>query len=160
MSWDVIATIAEVISAVAVVVSLIYLAHQIRQGNVESQSSALYQFLDNQTGANLGIIDNADVAELIDRANKNMSELSDAEIIRLQFVFSNHFNQWLYAFKTRQKSLIDVDTWDGILRGYSLLMKSSPAFNAMWEYCGSVYPTDFIRHVQEIIVSVGIKNDP
>jgi len=151
MNWDAIGAIGELVGAMAVVGTLAYLALQIRQANIDSQSSALHQFMDTQTSANLGIVDNADVAELIDKANKDFSSLSDAEIIRLQFVFYNHFNQWLYALKTRDKALIDKDTWDGILRGYSLLIQSSPAFLEMWKYCGSVYPSEFVAHVEGMI---------
>ena len=40
MNWDAIATISAAISALAVVVSLIYLALQIRQANVQAQGVA------------------------------------------------------------------------------------------------------------------------
>ena len=151
MNWNMIATIAEVVSAVAVVLSLIYLALQIQQSNIESKASTLHQYLTTQTIANNVVGENGEIADLVVRANENFAELSASERVQLQFVFYNHFNQWLFAFESQKRLLIEDEMWAGVIRGYSLLAASSPAFREMWKICRSVYQEGFRDHVDKAL---------
>ena len=107
MNWDAIATVAEVASAIAVVVSLIYLALQVRQNTVAQQGSTHHQLLSTQTTANQLIGGSAEVCELIEKANEDFASITSAERFRLLFIYYDHFNQWEFAFDSRENALWD-----------------------------------------------------
>lgn len=104
--------------------------------------------------ANNVISENSEVSELIVRANDDFGSLTPAELIRLQFVFYNHFNQWLYAYESQERSLMEEPMWRGIIRGYCSLAASSSAFREMWKICGPVYQDSFRNHVDEALKQV------
>ncbi len=153
MNWDAIGVIAEVVAAAGVIITLIYLAVQIRQSTIAANASSHHQLLVTQSSANRSITDNAEVCDLIDRGNKDFKSLTDAELIRLQFVMYEHFNQWWFAFSTGQKSLLEGEMWESITRGYIQVVQSSPVFREMWEICGSVYDPKFRDHVDAAMAS-------
>jgi len=153
MTWEIAATAAEVISAIAVVVSLVYLALQIRHNTVSTNAAAHHQYLVTQSSANHSITDNAEVCELIDKANTDFSSLTNPEMIRLQFVMYEQFNQWQFAFATGRKSLLEKELWDTFTRGYTQVAATLPAIQRMWEICGSAYDPKFRAHVDAAISS-------
>ena len=52
MSWEIAASIAEIVSAVAVVISLLYVANEVRQNTIASRASTHQQYIDTQTNVN------------------------------------------------------------------------------------------------------------
>ena len=154
MNWDAIGVIAEVVAAAGVIITLIYLALQIRQSTIAANASSHHQLLVSQSSANRCIIDNAEVCDLIDRANKDFKSVTDAELIRLEFVMYEHFNQWWFAFATGQKSLLEGEMRESITRGYKQVVQNSPVFREMWGKCGSVYDPKFRDHVDEALATV------
>ena len=61
MNWDAIGAIGEIIGALAVVVSLIYLAGQIRHNNQLARSNSLESVLQSEMNFGSIAIDNADI---------------------------------------------------------------------------------------------------
>ena len=153
MNWDAIGVIAEVVAAAGVIITLIYLAVQIRQSTIAANASTHHQYLLTQSSVNHSITDNAEVCELIDRANKDFKSLTDAELIRLQFVMYEHFNQWQFAFATGQKSLLEDEMWETYTHGYTHWAQTTPAFREMWEICKPAYNAKFRDHVDAAIAS-------
>ena len=98
------------------------------------------------------------MAALIARANQDYDSLKDEEIIRLQFIFYNHFNQWHLAFTTQKNALLDDEMLTVVNRGYKGYLQSSVAFQRMWEACGYAYDKEFQDHVEKIIKDLGIQH--
>ena len=63
MNWDAIGAIGEVIGAVAVFVTLIYLAYQLRQNNILLKEQAKYHMLQNQISYHDRFIDNPELVK-------------------------------------------------------------------------------------------------
>ncbi len=121
MSWEAISGIAETVGAFGVIVSLIYVGVQIRQNTIASRASNYQQWVDTQVSVNRGLSDEPGVTELVDRANTDFASLSNAELLRLQMVFYNHFTQWNVAFTNNKLSLVDREKWQLVEHGYELL---------------------------------------
>ena len=158
MDWEIAASIAEIVSAIAVVVSLLYLANEVRQNTIASRAESHQHWMDTQTNVNRATSDDPEVAALIVRANKDYDSLKDEEIVRLQFVFYNHFNQWHLAFTTQQKSLMDDEMLNVVTRGYIGYLQSSVAFQRMWEACGYAYDEAFRSYVDDVIENSALKH--
>ena len=64
MNWDALGAIGEIVGAVAVVVTLIYVARQIHQENAQTQASARYSFIKAYGEMNTSITNSKEVASI------------------------------------------------------------------------------------------------
>jgi hypothetical protein len=81
MNWDALGAIGELIGAVAVVVTLLYVARQIHQANAQTQARARYSFIEAYGHMNSSITENKDVASIFRRGLKE-HELDEDEGIQ------------------------------------------------------------------------------
>ena len=150
MSLELIIAICEVVGAVAVVVSLIYVGYQIRD-NTTSQHAMMHQHLsDSQNEANRGISERPEVAELLARANDNLDTLSAADRIRLDFVYFTFFNLWHSAFANYRRGMLEEGIWLQWDHGYEWLFRR-PATKEVWNELEKIYEPEFQAHVSEKI---------
>ena len=81
MNWDAIGAVGEIIVAAAVVLSLGYLAVQIRQQNSESRSAAMHDISVGWRAASEILID-GELASIFIKANQDFDSLSETEALR------------------------------------------------------------------------------
>ena len=75
MNWEVIATFSEVVSAIAVVASVIYLATQIKRQTTESKLAATRDLSAKRVDTMKSILDDEAVAEIYLRAMRDYESL-------------------------------------------------------------------------------------
>ena len=100
MSWEVIAAIAQVIAAVAVIPSLLYLAVQIRNQNKETRRAAADGFVLHWTEFRKSMSDNADLAAIYLRGIRSFEDLDPVERLRFGSALGRIFvlSEGLYVF--------------------------------------------------------------
>ena len=79
MDWAIVSAIGEVLGAVAVVISIWYLAAQVKH-NTESVRGQAFQSLIDRVAAVNSRTDEAQVADVVARGRKSYLELSESEI--------------------------------------------------------------------------------
>ena len=151
MNWDAISAIGETIGAVAVVISLIYAAYQIKQNTIASKTSTHQHWVAGQGDANRAFVDDPAISELIARGNESFDSLSEAEKVRLSFVFWSQINLWNFARNAHEKNLLDRGMCAESFRGYELFFKANPVARGMWEICGPAYSEGFRKYVDAIV---------
>jgi hypothetical protein len=113
VNWDVLSAIAEVFGAVAVVVSLIYLASQIRQANVQAQGEAHSNYLTAWNETIKGWISDRDTVEILQRGFAEFSTLPNVE----QAIFAQQvaalINHWHLAADLVERGLLDEQLYRG-----------------------------------------------
>ena len=90
MNWEVIGIVCQVASAIAIVVTLIYLASQNRQANVTAATSATVSGNEMASNWRAMLVTNADLADALARANTDMP-VSPAERTQLNYLFDDLF---------------------------------------------------------------------
>ncbi|MGR8948211.1 MAG: hypothetical protein ACU84Q_09210 [Gammaproteobacteria bacterium] len=152
MNWDAIGAVGEIVGAIAVVISLVYVAVQIRQNTAAVRVSTHQDLLANQTAAQHIAAANPQVAELWQQADDDYDGLSPAE--RKQFtVFSlNMFNTFQSARFSHEADLLPEEVWEAWVRGYAAIIGSSPGFRREWVSLRELY-TPNIRHVVDKLVT-------
>ena len=146
MSLELLIAICEVVGAVAVVVSLVYVGYQIRD-NTTSQHAMMHQHLsDSQNEANRGISERPEVADLLARANDDLQALSEADRIRLDFVYFTFFNLWHSAFANYRRGMLEESIWLQWDHGYEWLTRR-PATKEVWRGLADIYEPEFRAHV-------------
>ncbi len=82
MNWDAIGAIGEILAAIAVLVTLIYLAKQIRQNSQAVQVSALRDTTEQWNRWSEVLATSPELADIVARGNKSYRQLPEVEAMR------------------------------------------------------------------------------
>jgi hypothetical protein len=138
MNWDAIGAVAEGLGAVGVIVSLAYLASQIRQ-NTRSMRASTYQALsDGIQHMNTNVFGNAEFAEFIERALTTDTELSSTENRRWLAWISAMFRHFHNAFQQHNLGALPTAEYRSII-GVALVNFRSTRVRAAWHEFRGLY---------------------
>ena len=106
MNWEAIAATGEIIGALAVLVTLIYLAVQIRQ-NTATAAAAIYDSVLNEVNnINLAVAQSAELASIVYRGMYDPDSLNEMDGVRFSFVLRAVSTQWLKMFRLYEKGAL------------------------------------------------------
>jgi hypothetical protein len=103
MNWDAIGAVGEIIGAVAVVVSLVYLASQLRQANEIARQSAYRDFQAAFDDTNSKANSDPELHKLWREALYERKPISDMERERIAFMLSRVFGAFNVAFHSSKR---------------------------------------------------------
>ena len=148
MNWDAIGAVGEIVGASAVVVSLLYLAVQIRTQNTQARLSALHEISIGFREATAKFA-NEDISDIFIRANEDFDALSDPELHRLIILTGGLFRAWEEAHIQHKDGHLDVAAWEAMARHYTNIM-GAPAVQRVWILRKVNFDPDFQRYVDSI----------
>ena len=142
MTLNELGNIGEFISSIGVVVSLIYLAVQIRK-NTETERTSTYQSVVSDFGSlNRTMAGNAELSYLYVKAMENFGELDSVEKARVSQLFFATFHYFENMFYQHKKGYLEEDVW----RGWKRLMLTyyvRPGFQTWWSIRRDVFSESF-----------------
>jgi len=148
MNWDAISTIAEVVAASGVILSLIYLAKQIKSQIQESRLSAAHEIASGFREMLKPFIDPA-FAELFVRANSDFDGLTEAERIQVISVQQTNIRLWEEAFYQYQGGRLDETIWNTMVNQYSSYI-AIESFKRVWDLRKASYNREFVEFVESL----------
>jgi len=132
MNWDAIAAIGQVVGAVLVGVTLVYLAIQLRQ-NTAAMKSSTFLSVSTLMGSNMEIFaTHADVAPLFIKAQAGLDALTAVERVRFGFLMMMAFRRVETVVVQRHLGAIDPDLTHGFERS-ALSSLRAPGTRQWWE---------------------------
>ena len=148
MNWGAIGAVSEIVGALAVVITLAYLAIQIRQNNDLLRSESRQALVSNDATA-LGInIDNIGVFAKYVAG----TELSADEQLRMSFMFVLDLRNREFEYFQYKHGLLDEETWLAY-RHVILINHSSVLGRKWWDEVGrGIVAPDFSSLVDEMLV--------
>ena len=145
------ALLAEVVGAIGVIISVIYLAVQVGASTTEMQAQTQYNALRlAQQSVEMQIV-NTDLGELVTRGSRSADGLSAAEWERLAGYYFLMFNAWEYTYLLSRSDTVSPDFWqahDGYMRS-EILRK--PTMKKFWTEWQSSYSDVFRGYADEIL---------
>ena len=152
MTWETAGVIAEIVAAIAVLISLWYLAVQLKQ-NTQIERAELEVRL-GLTWADLhdNMIQNPDLARAYDLADKNWKELSDEDVRAYLWFVAKSFHILEGMFRQYQRGLLTNDVWAPYER-YILGVLQIEAVLGWWRSEGSLTSGEFQTHVENLLLS-------
>ncbi len=142
--------IGEFIGAIGVVISLLYIAVQIRQ-NTKAVRSATFQGISDQLMKVLSLrIQDPALAEIRWKAASAPDQLTQQEYSRLSDLLEFTFIAYQNIFVQFQNGFADIEQWNAVessIRRYATL----PGFKDWWRRSSNGLPHDFKRVVDEIV---------
>jgi hypothetical protein len=117
MNWEAIGATGETIAAIGVVVSLIYLARQIRSQSVESRLSARNAMVNELNAAYGDIAADAELSAVFLRGINDFDDLEPVETVRLSFFLNRFFRVFEIMYEQYRRGRIDDSFFAGVEEG-------------------------------------------
>ena len=148
MNWEAIGAIGEIIGALAVVASLVYLAVQIRSQNHESRMLAMHElyaaFRDS-----LKVFSDPVKAEIYIRGNDDFKSLSDSEKFVLIAGMQGVLRVWEEAYHQHREGRLPNKIWDVMVKQYTGVISAQSCAN-VWELRKEYYDPNFREFVDSL----------
>ena len=149
MNWEAIGAIGELIAAVAVVVTLIYLATQIRQNNKLLTSGSRQALVANDVTSLLANVNNAEVFAKL----ASNSPLSAQDQLRLNFMFALDLRNREFEYFQFVNGLLDEESWLSY-RKVVLINHSSDLGRKWWDNIGrNIIDPNLAQEIDELLQS-------
>ncbi len=160
VNWDAVAAIADMIAAAGVVVTLAYLATQVRQGTAQSKR-ALHRATVNELGRTLqSLASSADLAGVYVRGLRDYDGLTIEEKARFSAFMMHLFKLFEELYRVHMCGELDPVDWRSFETAIGNIA-SYPGVRSWWETrTGWVHPEfeEFVRR-KVTDTSTGIYND-
>ena len=137
--------LGDLIAAIATVVTLIYLAQQIRRSSKSVEGASTQAILELEI-ATFAL--KAQYANVYRRGCANILDLDDDERVIFEQVVSSEMSLFNSAFIQVQNGLMDDNaTFD---RDWKRFYLKQSGFQAMWSEIRTAYPDEFCRHLDDV----------
>ena len=148
MNWDAIGAIGEIIGASAVVISLVYLATQIRAQNREARVASVHQVIESYRTSVSGLYEPG-MAEMWVRAVDDFDSLEPSERLRFVVYLTVAVRSFEDAYFQWREGHLETEIWDALLAPL-VDVKSTASFGRFWELRRHHFREEFARYVEGI----------
>jgi hypothetical protein len=149
MNWEAIGAVGDILGAAGVIVTLAYLAVQIRQ-NTKMARSAIRQELAGQLQLLASDLVTVEGIARIVQDHFEGKELTPTELLRLQARAFRDLRFFDNAFFQYSQRLLTDDEWRGLRENLKALLKA-PAYSDYWARERSLYSSAFRSEVTSIL---------
>ena len=154
MNWEAVGGVAEILGAVAVVASLLYLGRQIHQANAQSQADARYSFLDAYGHMNLTMAENKGLASVFRRGLQGL-DIDEDEAVQFLAFLGQFLNTWSVLFDLHEERQLPETQW-AVIRKDIITLLTTPGGRLFWDDVGKLgVHDDFRNEVEKIMASGG-----
>ena len=131
MSWDAAGAIGEILGAIAVTATLFYLALQTKRARIATEAQGTIQSASLHAEWRRSVMQNAEVSELIAKANQG-DQLTEAEEIRMRTTVEEWFVAGCAAYVSGRSSGAAHDL-DSELEYMANMLADNPGLLPHWE---------------------------
>jgi hypothetical protein len=140
--------LGDFVGGVAVIVSLLYLAVQIRQNTRMLKASALAAVTDAYISFNRLLGSDPAVARVFQVGLEDFASLAEDEKRQFLNLLRAAFAGYEHVFQNFRGGLIEPEVWQRIVRDGTLLL-ARPHIRIWWEARKSVYTESFVRALEQ-----------
>ena len=150
MNWDAAGAIGEIVGAIAVVISLVYLALQIRNQNRETKAATVQQVL--QTNANtISQLQDPELAQIWITGLNDLDNLSDVERLRFVIYITTILRSYENAYFQWRSGRLEDDTWHALM-AVVRDVKSTPMYSQILDVRRHHFREEFLKYMDELEV--------
>jgi hypothetical protein len=146
MNWEAVGAIANLLGAIGVIVTLVYLSIQIRQNNNQLRGAATIAVYDYQRGLTDMLTNDQELYKIALRGNEDLDLLDPWEKQRFTIWAIKETGMWEMCHRLMKQGALD----DALYRGkeaYWLALHSSPGRRKWWEQYAVMLNKEFVDEV-------------
>ncbi|HEX9813616.1 MAG TPA: hypothetical protein VGB31_01565 [Myxococcota bacterium] len=141
-------SLGEFIGAIAVVVSLAYLALQVRHNTRAVRSSMHQEMVESTLRIAESVSDNPDVGRIVLKADDDYDNLTSEERIRFEAYAERVFGNFESVFYSYRNSMIEQDLWESWEASY-LADISRSAMRRFWHDQHPLHLRDYMDFIDQ-----------
>jgi hypothetical protein len=143
MSIQDLGSVGEFVGAIAVVVSLLYLAVQIRQNTRSMHASAVHQATTGASAFSMPVAESQEVARIFNTGLFQPEQLTTAEDrIRWLVLIISQFRHYEDVYLQYKNGTVGVESWEAWLNGMRPFL-GYPGFPVFWSARGDSFTASF-----------------
>ena len=149
MNWDIAVAVAEIVGAIAVVLTLLYVARELRQNSRSLAITALRDTTSNWNEWSNMLATSGDLADIVARGNKAPGDLSESEMLRYGAYMQSFFDnvESYRALVVDHKIEKSLDVLESIVRRRIV----EKGIHAWWINNVEDYDDEFVSWVNVVI---------
>ena len=148
MNWEAISAISEIIGAAAVVLSLIYLATQVRSGSKATRATVHMGLHDSEAQFISLLLSDPDLRVQFNKIGAGDPTISTADQAAVSLLLTLLFNKYeLYFFLSRE-GVFSSDVESAMTRIITERLKS-PGIKAWWDDSQDQFSAEFVQWTNE-----------
>ena len=157
MNWEAIGAVANVLAALGVMATLIYLAIQIRQNTKAVRSSSIENLIHSLAATAQATVKNEYIVALMLKANAEPETLSEEERVRMHFWFVMTIRRFEGVYFQRELGFVDAAVIEGFERSHMSILASKSG-QAWWANTKEIFSSGFVSYVEELLRKGNFKN--
>lgn len=124
MNWDVLAAIAEIISAIAVVATLLFLAVEVRNNRRATEAASVDSESSGINSLNSVIAGDEAFAKVWELGLQNPGQLQSSDRFRFALHIQSYINLYIALRRHKESGALPVENWDYYAYAFSALMNA------------------------------------
>jgi hypothetical protein len=152
LNWEALGAVAELLGALGVIASLIYLAVQIRQNTTAVRSSTYQALTDSSMNFSALVAGDPSLTLLFDLGMSDFLALDHEEQVRFGFLMQSYVRMLENSFHQHRDGMLDEERW---VRPSRTLKNAAtqPGFVQWWQSSRTPFSPAFEAYVREEIES-------
>ena len=146
MNWSAVGAIGELLGAAAVVVSLLYLAAQMRNGIRQARLEAGRSLSTGIADVSLALSVNGELGDIYIRGSRDFESLDPVEQFRYRTFLNSPFKLFEQQFFLQRDDSLDPEIWEGV-EGIITDMMSAPGVQLYVRDRSTWYAKSFVRYL-------------
>ena len=147
MSWDILTAVTGAVSAIAVAVTVVYLAMQVRRNTLATHSQTYYLATEALAEVAAFLGSNPQIARIYRIGLTSPDELNEDEFTQFAFLGISQFRRYENLYFQYRAGLVDEDFWSGH-RENILWYFHRPGMQAWWKDKRLAYSNSFREFVE------------
>jgi hypothetical protein len=159
MNWNAIAALAQVLAAIGVIVSVVYLALQVRQNTHQARLNTESLGVTHEMGGaamsvdiGLAIAGDAELADILRRADSADDPLAPVEWVRFNALLYSAVAGFQAGFYNYRRGFADAEAWQGHERDMVALLGSAAA-RAWWARERGRFSPGLAAHLDDLLAA-------
>lgn len=146
---DYIATVAEIVAAVGVMISVIYLAIQIDGSNKELKAQSFNDALANIHKPLELLVQDQELSDIVRKGNLDPDSLTDGEWYRFLRWQLLRFDAYEYTYYANRNDSITPELWRGMDSSFSHDIREYPGIRRFWSEYQHAFADPFNTYVRQ-----------
>lgn len=148
MSWEAIGAIAESLGAVGVILTLGYLAFQLRQNTQALKLNAEQQAVQENINLTLETA-TSDLPEIIIRGSSDLTQLNEEEMAKFGFWANGAIRAWQHQHQLFTQGNLSAESWESSENMIKTFF-GTPGFRQYWSARNSTFTQSFRTFMNDL----------
>jgi len=149
MNWDAIAAVAELLAAIAVILSVLYLAFQVKQSAIGARAATASNLMASAQSFASNMYMDPTAGKVFVTGMFNPDELDESDWLRFTFILLQLLRGQEAMYLQHKDGVVTDEYW-ATAKANLARFCNAPGFNRIWDEQASTYAKGFQKLVQQL----------